>query len=156
MNVRQIRGRLIRIFNMFNRKRREREFAEELESHLALHIEDNLRAGMSPEEARRVALVKLGGVTQVQELHREQRGLPMNAGSPVTPKGSNGCASRSRRNKGSRYVQNRRRRGSQRSASQPVPNCRPAWNAHRNSTRRNISGSGKSRAKNFPWPTSTA
>jgi putative ABC transport system permease protein len=48
-----------------------------LESHLAKHVEDNLRAGMSPEEARRVALVKLGGVTQVQELHREQSGLPM-------------------------------------------------------------------------------
>ena len=30
MRVRQLRGRLIRIFNMFNRKRREREFAEEL------------------------------------------------------------------------------------------------------------------------------
>jgi putative ABC transport system permease protein len=77
MNVRQIRGWLARFFGMLNRGRREREFAEELESHLALHIEDNLRAGMSPEEARRVALVKLGGVTQVQELHREQRGLPM-------------------------------------------------------------------------------
>jgi len=77
MNVRQIRGWPARFFGMLNRGRREREFAEELESHLAMHIEDNLRAGMSPEEARRVALVKLGGVTQVQELHREQRGLPM-------------------------------------------------------------------------------
>src|SRR5215475_12741777 len=77
MNVRQIRGWLARFFGMLNRGRREREFAEELESHLAMHIEDNLRAGMSLEEARRVALVKLGGVTQVQELHREQRGLPM-------------------------------------------------------------------------------
>src|SRR5262245_55053989 len=77
MHVRQLRGRLIRIFNMFNRKRREREFAEELESHLAMHIEDNLRAGMSPEEARRRALIKLGGVTLTKELYREQRGLPM-------------------------------------------------------------------------------
>src|SRR5262244_453146 len=77
MNVRQIRGWMARFFGLFNRKRRERDFAEELESHLAMHIEDNLRAGMSPEEARRVALVKLGGVTQVRELHREQRGLPM-------------------------------------------------------------------------------
>jgi putative ABC transport system permease protein len=77
MNVRQLRGWLAQLFGLFNRKRREQEFAEELESHLAMHIEDNLRAGMSPEEARRVALVKLGGVTQVQELHREQRGLPM-------------------------------------------------------------------------------
>jgi predicted permease len=77
MHMRQIRGWLARLFGMFHRTRREHEFTEELESHLALHIEDNLRAGMSPEEARRVALVKLGGVTQVQELHREQRGLPM-------------------------------------------------------------------------------
>src|SRR5215510_14396933 len=53
MNVRLIRGWLARFFGMLNRGRREREFAEELESHLALHIEDNLRAGMSPEEARR-------------------------------------------------------------------------------------------------------
>src|SRR6266545_2078162 len=77
MNIRQLRGWLMRLFGLFNRKRREREFAEELESHLAFHIEDNLRAGMSPEEARRLALVKLGGVTLTQELHREQGGLPM-------------------------------------------------------------------------------
>ena len=41
MNVRQIRGWLARFFGMLNRGRREREFAEELESHLAMHIEDN-------------------------------------------------------------------------------------------------------------------
>ncbi len=77
MHIRQFRGWLLRLFSIFQRKQREQEFAEELESHLALHIEDNLRAGMSPEEARRQALIKLGGVTQVQELHREQRGVPM-------------------------------------------------------------------------------
>src|SRR5215475_7238207 len=77
MNVRQIRGWLARFFGMLNRGRREREFAEELESHLAMHIEDNLRAGMTPEEARRLALFKLGGVTLTKERHRERRGLPM-------------------------------------------------------------------------------
>jgi len=77
MHVRQARGWLMRFFGLFGRQRREQEFAEELASHLALHIEDNLRAGMSPEEARRMALIKLGGVTRTQELHREQRGLPM-------------------------------------------------------------------------------
>ena len=76
MNVRQLRGWLARLFGVFNRNQREREFAEELEIHIALHIEDNLRAGMSLEEARRQALIKFGGVTQVRELHREQRGLP--------------------------------------------------------------------------------
>ncbi len=77
MDIRQLRGWLVRLFGLFHRRRREREFAKELESHLAMHIEDNLRAGMSPEEARRRALIKLGGVTQIKELHREQRGLPM-------------------------------------------------------------------------------
>src|SRR5262245_43432232 len=77
MEIRRIRGRLAQLFGLLNRKRREHEFAEELESHLAMHIEDNLRAGMSPEEARRQALIKLGGVTLTQELYREQGGLPM-------------------------------------------------------------------------------
>src|SRR5262249_32389516 len=53
------------------------EFQEELESHLALHVEDNLRAGMGPEEARRAALIKLGGVEQTRELYRDRRGLPL-------------------------------------------------------------------------------
>jgi predicted permease len=77
MYVRQIRSWLVRLFGMFHRKRREREFAEELESHLDLHIEDNLRVGMSLEEARRVAIIKLGGVTLTRERCREQGGLPM-------------------------------------------------------------------------------
>jgi predicted permease len=77
MHLRQLRGWLVRLCGLFQRKQREQEFAEELESHLAKHIEDNLRAGMSSEEARRQALIKLGGVTLTQELHREQRGLPM-------------------------------------------------------------------------------
>ncbi len=47
--------------------------AEEMESHLQMHIEDNLREGMSPEEARRQALIKLGGVEQTKENYRERR-----------------------------------------------------------------------------------
>ncbi len=77
MRIRQLRGWLVRLFGIFQRARRDREFAEELESNLAMHIEDNLRAGMSPEEARRSALLKLGGVTLAQERGREQGGLPM-------------------------------------------------------------------------------
>ncbi|MEP7339763.1 MAG: ABC transporter permease [Acidobacteriota bacterium] len=77
IHLRQLRGWLVRLFGIFQRARREREFAEELESHLAFHIEDSLRAGVSPEEARRQALIKLGGVTLTQERYREQRGLPM-------------------------------------------------------------------------------
>jgi putative ABC transport system permease protein len=66
---------MARLAGLFGHKRRERELAAELESHLALHIEENLRAGMTAEEARRQALVKLGGVEQAKELYREQRGI---------------------------------------------------------------------------------
>ena len=48
MHVRQIRGWLARLCGMFQHQRREREFAEELESHLTFQVEDNLRAGLSP------------------------------------------------------------------------------------------------------------
>ncbi len=48
-----------------------------LEAHLQMHIEDNLRSGMNPQEARRQALIKLGGVQQVKEKYRERRSLPL-------------------------------------------------------------------------------
>src|SRR6202011_5488285 len=48
-----------------------------MESHLHMHIEDNLRAGMSAAEARRQALIKLGGVEATKEIYRERRGLPV-------------------------------------------------------------------------------
>ncbi len=51
----------------------EQDLAAELDCHLEMHIADNLRAGMTPEEARRQALIKLGGVEQTKELYRERR-----------------------------------------------------------------------------------
>jgi predicted permease len=52
------------------------EFSAEIESHLAMHIEDNLRSGMTPDEARREALIKLGGLEQTKQAYRERQGLP--------------------------------------------------------------------------------
>ncbi|MGB6745001.1 MAG: ABC transporter permease, partial [Terracidiphilus sp.] len=52
------------------------DFAAELESHLAMHVEDGMRAGLSAEEARRQALIKLGGVEQVRQAYRERSTLP--------------------------------------------------------------------------------
>lgn len=60
-----------KFFGYFRRRSLEQELAAELESHLEMHIEDNLRAGMSPAEARRLALVKLGGVESIREQVRE-------------------------------------------------------------------------------------
>jgi predicted permease len=49
---------------------------EELASHVQMHIDDNLRAGMSPEDAKRQALIKLGGVEQARQRYRDRAGLP--------------------------------------------------------------------------------
>src|SRR5260370_18245089 len=48
-----------------------------MESHLQMRIDDNLRAGMSTAEARREALMKLGGIEQTKENYRDRRGLPL-------------------------------------------------------------------------------
>jgi predicted permease len=62
---------------MFHKERRDQELAEEMESHLQMHIDDNIRAGMTPKEARRRALIKLGGVESAKESYRERRGVPV-------------------------------------------------------------------------------
>ncbi len=75
--MRRVRGWLLRLGGLFGRARRERELAAEMESHLQMHIADNLRAGLTQEEARRDALIKLGGVEQVKTNYRERQGLPV-------------------------------------------------------------------------------
>src|ERR1700676_3598527 len=52
-------------------------FAEELEGHLQMHTEDNVRKGMSATEARRDAVMKLGGVEQTKELYHDRQTLPV-------------------------------------------------------------------------------
>ncbi len=73
--MRWLRAGLVRLGELFHRKRRDQELAEELESHLQMHIEDNLRAGMSPVEARRQALIKFGGMESTVEAYRQRRGF---------------------------------------------------------------------------------
>ena len=72
-----LRSFFARLAALFARQRRDRELTDELESHLQLHIDDNLRRGMSPEEARRQAVIGLGGLEQTKEIYRDRRGLPM-------------------------------------------------------------------------------
>src|SRR5882762_7509332 len=74
--MRQLRAWLLRFKGLFQKAARERDFAAEIESHLQMHIDDNIRAGMSPEEARRVALMKLGGMDQAKEAYRDRATLP--------------------------------------------------------------------------------
>jgi putative ABC transport system permease protein len=58
-------------------RRRDDEISAELDAHLDAHIEDNLRAGMAPDEARRAALLALGGVEATKERYRAQQRLPL-------------------------------------------------------------------------------
>ncbi len=71
-----LRAALLRLAGMFSKDRREREFADEIESHVQMHTDDNLRAGMTPEQARREAILKLGGVEQAKQGYRERGTLP--------------------------------------------------------------------------------
>jgi macrolide transport system ATP-binding/permease protein len=57
-------------------QRSESDFAAELDSHLGMHIDDNIHAGMTPEEARRQAVIQLGGLEQTRQAYREQVTLP--------------------------------------------------------------------------------
>jgi len=74
--MRRLRAQLLRFAELFSKPRRDRELAAELECHLEMHVEDNIRVGMTPEEARRQALLKLGGVEQTKESYRDRRSIP--------------------------------------------------------------------------------
>ncbi len=74
--LRRLRAFAWRVRALFRRDSLEHDLSAELASHLQLHIEDNVRAGMTAEEARRHALVTLGGIEPTKEAYRERRGLP--------------------------------------------------------------------------------
>lgn len=58
---------------LFKNRQVENRLSEELRFHLDMQIEDNLRSGMNRQEARRRALVELGGVEQVRQRVHEVR-----------------------------------------------------------------------------------
>jgi predicted permease len=74
--MKRLRAFVCRLAGLVPNARREQELADEIESHLHMHIDDNLRRGMTPNEARRDALLKLGGVQSTRQMYREQRTLP--------------------------------------------------------------------------------
>jgi predicted permease len=65
-----------RVLASFRRARLDTDLNAEIAAHLEAAVEENVRRGMGPAEARRQALVRFGGVTQAVEQHREARGLP--------------------------------------------------------------------------------
>jgi predicted permease len=74
--MRKLRAWLLRFKGLFLKDACERDLADEIESHLQMHIDDNIRAGMAPHEARRVAVMKLGGIDQAKEAYRDRATIP--------------------------------------------------------------------------------
>ena len=65
----------LRVSEVFVR-RKAVEFDAELESHIAMDVEARVRAGASRDEARREALMRLGGAEQAKQAYRERATLP--------------------------------------------------------------------------------
>jgi putative ABC transport system permease protein len=65
-----------RVRDLLTPQKTERDLDAEIEMHLDLLTGKNIRRGMTPREARRVARVEFGGVTQIQQTLREQAGFP--------------------------------------------------------------------------------
>jgi predicted permease len=74
--MRFLRRFLARLANFAARRRDDQRLREEMEEHLAQLTEENHRAGMTPAEARRQAVLKFGAVEAVREDYREEQGLP--------------------------------------------------------------------------------
>lgn len=65
-----------RIRSFFRKHPLDQELDEEMASHLEMAVEENIARGLPAGEARRLALLRFGGVQQARETHRETRGLP--------------------------------------------------------------------------------
>ena len=75
--VRRIRAFLHRLCGTFSHSTAEQDLADEIESDLERHIQDNLRKGLLPEEARRQVILRFGGIENTKQQYRDRRGLPL-------------------------------------------------------------------------------
>ena len=73
----RLRSMVIRIFGSLFRHSSDHALDEELQSHLEMATEWRLRQGLNPEQARHQAFLAFGGLEQIKENYRDQRGLPL-------------------------------------------------------------------------------
>src|SRR5712664_1493125 len=73
--MRSLRRFLSRLANLATRRAQDERLREEIEEHIALQTAENLRAGLSPVEARRQAMLEFGGVEVIKQDYRAERGL---------------------------------------------------------------------------------
>jgi predicted permease len=74
--MRPLRRLLTRLLNSAARRKADERLREEIEGHIALQTEENIRSGLSLVEARRHAMLRFGSIAAVQEECREQQKLP--------------------------------------------------------------------------------
>jgi len=75
--MRFLRRFFIRLSNFTAGRRADQRLREEMAEHVASQTEENLRAGMSPAEARRQAALKLGAAQAIREQHNAEQSLPL-------------------------------------------------------------------------------
>jgi putative ABC transport system permease protein len=72
---RNLRATWFRLRATISGKSGEGELSDEIAFHIQMGMEENIRLGMSPEEALRAARLRFGGVESIKESYRDQRGL---------------------------------------------------------------------------------
>ncbi|HEX4681194.1 MAG TPA: ABC transporter permease, partial [Gemmatimonadaceae bacterium] len=75
--VRNMRVVVKRVRALFRRVRQQAELDAEIRDHLESLAADHVRRGLSPADARAAARREFGGVEQIKEAYRAQRGLPV-------------------------------------------------------------------------------
>jgi putative ABC transport system permease protein len=71
-----IRVLVSRFLGKFGRPRRERDLHDEVETHLQLLTDEHILSGLSPAHAQAAGRRAFGGVEQMKECYRDQRGWP--------------------------------------------------------------------------------
>jgi putative ABC transport system permease protein len=74
--MRKLRALWLRLCAIFTKRTIDDEFDAEFQSHLDRHIDEGVRSGLSEAEARRQALLRIGGAEQVRQAYRDRATLP--------------------------------------------------------------------------------
>src|SRR6185437_14798145 len=75
--MRSLKRFCMRLLNFSTNRRGDNRLREEIESHIEAQTEENIRAGMAPEEARRQARLKFGAAEAIREQYHAEEGLPL-------------------------------------------------------------------------------
>ena len=74
--MRAMKRMIARLRSFATGRRGDERLHEEMEQHLFMQTEENIRAGMPPDEARRQARLKFGGAEVIRESYHAEEGLP--------------------------------------------------------------------------------